>query len=420
MFVGITRARRELYLSRCRVRAFRGQQQATIPSQFLKRASRGADRGPRPFGRRPEPGLAGLITTVLGPHLRANLVSTGATPEFRLMTAAELAGGPKEFRSPIASGVADADDFCVGQVVSHPQYGLGRIVASKGRAPAARGRVAFAVGPRGRLSWPSRRCGPWASRALAAAACKLRAIARLELAGRKMLGYQLENPRDATPGCQYRSCRDASSGSRRARARPGLGCGAGRAGRSRRDHDPSPRRPPAHPGARRPPAPRDGPGRLNLELALEPSIVTLALEIQPDQVTFVPERRDELTTEGGLDVAGQKARVAQALARCRDAGIDVALFIDPDSSRSRPRSALGADRGRVPHRAIRQRRLGPRPRPRARVSEGRRRQRASPRAWNCTPATASTIRMSDRWPSSRRWKSSTSATASSAARSSSA
>jgi pyridoxine 5-phosphate synthase len=70
--------------------------------------------------------------------------------------------------------------------------------------------------------------------------------------------------------------------------------------------------------------------RLNLELAVEPSVIALALEIKPDQVTFVPERREELTTEGGLDAAGQNDRVAEALSRCRDAGIDAALFIDPD------------------------------------------------------------------------------------------
>jgi pyridoxine 5-phosphate synthase len=71
--------------------------------------------------------------------------------------------------------------------------------------------------------------------------------------------------------------------------------------------------------------------RLNLELALDPGIVAMALAVRPDQATFVPERRAELTTEGGLDVAGQRARVGEAVARCRDAGIEVALFIDPDS-----------------------------------------------------------------------------------------
>ena len=52
-FVGITRARRELYLSRCRVRSFRGQQQATHSLEILERASRGADPGSRPLGRGP-------------------------------------------------------------------------------------------------------------------------------------------------------------------------------------------------------------------------------------------------------------------------------------------------------------------------------------------------------------------------------
>ncbi len=63
--------------------------------------------------------------------------------------------------------------------------------------------------------------------------------------------------------------------------------------------------------------------RLNLELAVEPGVVAIALETRPDQVTFVPERRQELTTEGGLDILGQRARVAEALARCRDAGTEV-------------------------------------------------------------------------------------------------
>lgn len=82
--------------------------------------------------------------------------------------------------------------------------------------------------------------------------------------------------------------------------------------------------------------------RLNLELALEPAIVSFALELKPDQATFVPERRAELTTEGGLDVAGHKARVGEALARCRDAGILVALFIDPDLKQVEASAQLGA------------------------------------------------------------------------------
>ena len=70
--------------------------------------------------------------------------------------------------------------------------------------------------------------------------------------------------------------------------------------------------------------------RLNLELAAEPAIVALAVEVHPDQVTLVPERREELTTEGGLDVVGQRSRIAEAVNRCRAAGIEVALFLDPE------------------------------------------------------------------------------------------
>ncbi len=70
--------------------------------------------------------------------------------------------------------------------------------------------------------------------------------------------------------------------------------------------------------------------RLNLEMAVDPAIVEIALAIRPDQVTLVPERREELTTEGGLDVAGQVARVGEAARRVAEAGIEVSLFIDPD------------------------------------------------------------------------------------------
>src|SRR5215467_11933388 len=82
--------------------------------------------------------------------------------------------------------------------------------------------------------------------------------------------------------------------------------------------------------------------RLNLELAAEPEVMAIALQVRPDQVTFVPERRQELTTEGGLDVVGQRARVAEAVARCRDAGLEVSLFIDPDPSQVEASAALGA------------------------------------------------------------------------------
>jgi pyridoxine 5-phosphate synthase len=83
--------------------------------------------------------------------------------------------------------------------------------------------------------------------------------------------------------------------------------------------------------------------RLNLELAVEPSIVAIALQVRPDQVTFVPERRAELTTEGGLDVVGQFDRVRDAVARCREAGLEVSLFIDPDLEQVAASARLGVD-----------------------------------------------------------------------------
>lgn len=70
--------------------------------------------------------------------------------------------------------------------------------------------------------------------------------------------------------------------------------------------------------------------KLNLEMGLAPDVVRAALRIQPDQVTLVPERRQELTTEGGLDVAGRLGRVREAVARFQRAGIEVSLFIAPD------------------------------------------------------------------------------------------
>ncbi|WP_406700301.1 pyridoxine 5'-phosphate synthase [Singulisphaera sp. Ch08] len=82
--------------------------------------------------------------------------------------------------------------------------------------------------------------------------------------------------------------------------------------------------------------------RLNLELSVDPAIIAIALETRPDQVTFVPERRAELTTEGGLDVLGHRERVAEAISRCRDAGLEVSLFIDPDPAQVEISLALGA------------------------------------------------------------------------------
>lgn len=72
-------------------------------------------------------------------------------------------------------------------------------------------------------------------------------------------------------------------------------------------------------------------GKLNLEMAATEEMLGIALELRPDQVTLVPERPEEVTTEGGLDLGVFGDEVAAASARLRDAGIDVSLFLDPDA-----------------------------------------------------------------------------------------
>jgi pyridoxine 5-phosphate synthase len=72
------------------------------------------------------------------------------------------------------------------------------------------------------------------------------------------------------------------------------------------------------------------PHGLNLEMACADEIVGIALATRPDQATLVPERRQELTTEGGLDVVANEKAVSQAIEKLKRAGIHVALFVDPD------------------------------------------------------------------------------------------
>jgi pyridoxine 5-phosphate synthase len=69
--------------------------------------------------------------------------------------------------------------------------------------------------------------------------------------------------------------------------------------------------------------------KLNLECAIAPAMVEIACRVKPDQVTLVPEKREEITTEGGLDVVAHKAATAEAIKRLQAAGISVSLFIDP-------------------------------------------------------------------------------------------
>ena len=68
----------------------------------------------------------------------------------------------------------------------------------------------------------------------------------------------------------------------------------------------------------------------NLEMAATEEMVAIALEIKPDYITLVPERREEVTTEGGLDIRGQQVKITEIVARLQGAGIPVSLFIDAD------------------------------------------------------------------------------------------
>jgi pyridoxine 5-phosphate synthase len=71
------------------------------------------------------------------------------------------------------------------------------------------------------------------------------------------------------------------------------------------------------------------PIELNLEMAATDEMIGIALSVKPDMVTLVPEKRRELTTEGGLNVGGQKERIKEAVGKIHDAGIPVSLFINP-------------------------------------------------------------------------------------------
>ena len=81
---------------------------------------------------------------------------------------------------------------------------------------------------------------------------------------------------------------------------------------------------------------------LNLEMSVAPAIVAIALRIKPDQVTLVPERRQELTTEGGLDVARQRKRLKPVVRAFEKAGIVVSLFVDPQSKQFEASRDVGA------------------------------------------------------------------------------
>jgi pyridoxine 5-phosphate synthase len=80
---------------------------------------------------------------------------------------------------------------------------------------------------------------------------------------------------------------------------------------------------------------------LNLEMAATAEMTAIALRLRPHQVTLVPERREEVTTEGGLDLFADPDRLTTAIAPLRDAGVRLSLFIDPDTRQIERAAALG-------------------------------------------------------------------------------
>ena len=83
--------------------------------------------------------------------------------------------------------------------------------------------------------------------------------------------------------------------------------------------------------------------RLNLEMATAEEIIRIALKVKPDEATLVPEKRQELTTEGGLDVVANEAAVRGTIERLKAGGIHVSLFIDPELPQIDASKKFGAD-----------------------------------------------------------------------------
>jgi pyridoxine 5-phosphate synthase len=83
--------------------------------------------------------------------------------------------------------------------------------------------------------------------------------------------------------------------------------------------------------------------KLNLEMACASEVLDIACGVKPNQATLVPEKREEITTEGGLDVRGQRDRVARAVDRLRQAGVSVSLFLDPDPQQIEAAARLPVD-----------------------------------------------------------------------------
>ncbi len=82
--------------------------------------------------------------------------------------------------------------------------------------------------------------------------------------------------------------------------------------------------------------------KMNLEMAAVKEIITIALEVKPDMITLVPEKRKELTTEGGLDILKNEKKLAKTIARMNKASIPVSIFIDPDAAQIEAAADIGA------------------------------------------------------------------------------
>lgn len=83
--------------------------------------------------------------------------------------------------------------------------------------------------------------------------------------------------------------------------------------------------------------------KLILEMASTSEMIGIALDIKPDLVTLVPEKREELTTEGGLDLIGRKNAIAETIAKLQNSGIPVSIFIDPDPEQINMAHRINAD-----------------------------------------------------------------------------
>ncbi|MDP8233834.1 MAG: pyridoxine 5'-phosphate synthase [Candidatus Saelkia tenebricola] len=82
--------------------------------------------------------------------------------------------------------------------------------------------------------------------------------------------------------------------------------------------------------------------KFNMEMSIAPEIVEIAQTIKPDEITLVPEKREEITTEGGLDVIGYKGELSKIIPEFKNKNIEVSLFIDPDLDQIKASKNVGA------------------------------------------------------------------------------